>query len=55
MAILEPRGLIQAGLSGPFLSLSGAIKRIRALPKEGIDPGFRVLIEFDESTLPDKR
>jgi DNA-directed RNA polymerase subunit RPC12/RpoP len=33
---------------GPFVELANAIRRIRSLGNESIDPGFRIFIEFDE-------
>lgn len=40
-----PRQIITGS---PFAALSNGIKRIRSLAEEGIDPGFRVLFEFEE-------
>ena len=32
----------------PFLNLTMAIQQIRSLPKDGLKPGFRVLLEFEQ-------
>jgi hypothetical protein len=47
---LNPGRLLQVPSDGPFLQLAGAIKRIRTLSADGIEPGFKILIEFDAET-----